>query len=387
MLAENMKEFLKTHQVIDEQPAWDAGQRGVLTAERAREEGFCKRTAESPAELASIYQIGGRSAVEDPTLGQTIRRTGSSSRACSTTSSVSFLSRNIEQARQQKKNLFILQINSPGGIEAAGDRIGRHHLRDQGHEDGRLCRRPCARRRGPACRWPAATSSSRRARGWATSARSSAGATGMLHDLSETARAEPGQEGGALGPGERAPRGRRRRHGRSRRRDHRSQGLADRGQPADPALRGRSRPRPVPDRSRLARNAGIGADGHAPRTPRRSDWARSSATTKSSRPSTACAAAIRVDGPGWVDSLVTILTDPYVSWLLLFVGAVHAGHRAQAARHRPAGDHLGPGISPLLLEPLLERHGRPARDHPVLDRPGQPGASRSSSFPASASSA
>jgi membrane-bound serine protease (ClpP class) len=31
--------------------------------------------------------------------------------------------------------------------------------------------------------------------------------------------------------------------------------------------------------------------------------------------------AIRVDGPSWVDSLVTILTDPYVSWLLLFVGA------------------------------------------------------------------
>jgi membrane-bound serine protease (ClpP class) len=29
---------------------------------------------------------------------------------------------------------------------------------------------------------------------------------------------------------------------------------------------------------------------------------------------------IRVDGPGWVDSLVTVLTDPYVSWLLLFVG-------------------------------------------------------------------
>ena len=31
--------------------------------------------------------------------------------------------------------------------------------------------------------------------------------------------------------------------------------------------------------------------------------------------------AIRVDGPGWIDSLVTILTDPYVSWLLLFIGA------------------------------------------------------------------
>jgi len=30
--------------------------------------------------------------------------------------------------------------------------------------------------------------------------------------------------------------------------------------------------------------------------------------------------SIRIDGPGWVDSLVTILTDPYVSWLLLFIG-------------------------------------------------------------------
>ena len=29
---------------------------------------------------------------------------------------------------------------------------------------------------------------------------------------------------------------------------------------------------------------------------------------------------IRIEGPGWVDSLVTVLTDPYVSWLLLFVG-------------------------------------------------------------------
>ena len=29
---------------------------------------------------------------------------------------------------------------------------------------------------------------------------------------------------------------------------------------------------------------------------------------------------IAIEGPGWVDSLVTLLTDPYVSWILLFVG-------------------------------------------------------------------
>ena len=52
---------------------------------------------------------------------------------------------------------------------------------------------------------------------------------------------------------------------------------------------------------------------------------------------------------------------------------VHAGHRAQAAGHRPAGHHLGPGVPALLLEPLPERHRRSARDHPVPDRAGQPG--------------
>ena len=73
VLAENLKAFQKSHQVIEEQPAWDGGLRGVLTAKRAREEGFCKRTADSPAELASIYQIAGQSTVDDPTLGQLIR--------------------------------------------------------------------------------------------------------------------------------------------------------------------------------------------------------------------------------------------------------------------------------------------------------------------------
>src|SRR5262249_44840315 len=29
---------------------------------------------------------------------------------------------------------------------------------------------------------------------------------------------------------------------------------------------------------------------------------------------------IQIEGPGWVDSLVALLTDPYVSWFLLFIG-------------------------------------------------------------------
>ena len=73
VLADHLKEFRKSNQVVDERPAWEGGQRGVLMARRARAEGFCKPTAENPAEVRSIYQIGGQSAVEDPTLGQALR--------------------------------------------------------------------------------------------------------------------------------------------------------------------------------------------------------------------------------------------------------------------------------------------------------------------------
>ena len=87
VLAENMKDFRKTHQVIEDQPAWEAGQRGVLSAKRAREEGFCKRTAESPAEVASIYQLdGGTRPSKTRPWARSSGRTGSSSRACSTPS-------------------------------------------------------------------------------------------------------------------------------------------------------------------------------------------------------------------------------------------------------------------------------------------------------------
>ena len=320
VLAENLQEFLKTHQVIEEQPAWEAGSRGVLTAKRAREEGFCKRTAESPAELANIYHLAGRSAVDDPTLGQSVRPVW------------------IKLEGPLDNVIGLVPVAKDRGGPPAeeepvhppdqqpGRNRGRRRpdrrpaLRDQGHEDRRLRRRPGARAWPRWCPWPAATSSSRRARGWATSARRSAGGTASLHDLSESRTRRPGQEGRALGDSERAPRGRRRRDGRSRCRDRRGQRLQDRRQPADPPLRGRSRPRPLPDppdpQSRRDRCSPSSADEAASYglgqvvadaeelkdlyglSPRRSES----------------------KAPGWVDSLVAVLTDPYVSWMLLFIG-------------------------------------------------------------------
>ena len=129
VLAENLDAFQKSHQVIEERPAWDGGLRGVLTSARAREEGFCKRTADSPAELAALYRIAGQSAVDDPTLGQLIRPVWIHLEGPLDAVMVAHLTKRVEQARQEKANLLILQINSPGGcdsvVNALGDLLSR----------------------------------------------------------------------------------------------------------------------------------------------------------------------------------------------------------------------------------------------------------------------
>lgn len=121
VLAEHLEEFRKTAQVIDDQPAWEGGQRGVLTAKRARAEGFVKAIAENPADVAHIYQIGGQSSVEDPTLGQLIRPIWIKIDGPLDTVKVSYLARRIEQARQERVNLIFFQIDSPGGLDSAAD--------------------------------------------------------------------------------------------------------------------------------------------------------------------------------------------------------------------------------------------------------------------------
>src|SRR4051794_5932717 len=123
VLADNLEEFKKTSQVVDEEPAWEGGQRGVLTAKRARAEGFCKALAENPVDVAHIYQIGGQSSVEDPTLGQAVRPIWIKLNGLLDTVKVGYLARRIEQARQEKVNLVFLQIDSQGGLDSVADSI------------------------------------------------------------------------------------------------------------------------------------------------------------------------------------------------------------------------------------------------------------------------
>ncbi|MBV8230267.1 MAG: hypothetical protein JO329_09825 [Planctomycetaceae bacterium] len=123
VLADSLPEFRRSHQVLEDQPAWEGGRRGVLTARRAREEGFSKLTADSAAEVANVYRLAGQAAAGDPTLGQVIKPVWIQIQGPLDTVKKSYLIRRIEQARQERVNLVFFQINSEGGLSSAADSV------------------------------------------------------------------------------------------------------------------------------------------------------------------------------------------------------------------------------------------------------------------------
>jgi membrane-bound serine protease (ClpP class) len=123
VMADRLPEFRTTQQVVDEQPAWEGGQRGILTGTRARAEGFCKRTAENRPEVAGLYNISGQSASDDPTLDQVLNPVWIRITGPIDTIKESYLKRRIEQARQDKVNLIFFEINSEGGLDRPADNI------------------------------------------------------------------------------------------------------------------------------------------------------------------------------------------------------------------------------------------------------------------------
>ncbi len=319
VLADNMKEFLKTHHVTEEQPAWEAGSRGILTSKRARAEGFCKRTAESPAEVASIYHLGGRSAIDDPTLGQSVRPDWIKLEGLLDNVSVSFLSRKIEDARQQKKNLFILEIDSPGGTEAAGDRIADilSEIKDM-----KTVAFVNERATGLAAMVPLACRDIVLKKGarMGDVRQTVSGRNGSLRDLSDTSRESLAKKAALWAKG--------------------------RGHPEAVAVAMVDPEAEIVEASDSNTGASrlvLRSEAEADRNRYRIVQTRKASGTVLSLSADEAASfglghvindsdelkelyalsrTLRVEGPGWVDWLVTVLTNPYVSWMLLFIGAV-----------------------------------------------------------------
>lgn len=123
VFADRLEEFRKSHQVDRDEPAWGGGRRGVLTAARAREMGFARLIAENPGEVAREYRLLGGTSGNDPTLGQAVRPVWVQINGPIDSVKQSYLSRRVEQARQERVNLIFFQINSLGGIDTAADAV------------------------------------------------------------------------------------------------------------------------------------------------------------------------------------------------------------------------------------------------------------------------
>ena len=319
VLSDNLKSFKQKFDVVDDRPAWDGGQRGMLVAQRAREEGFCKRTAESEDDVRGIYRLGRQSTVEDVTLGHKIAPVWIKLEGPLDSVMVSYLTRSVEQARQQKKNLLFLQIDSPGGIESIGDDLADKiaaikDMKTVAYIDDRAT--GVAALLPLACRDIIFKKSAR----MGDIRQMINGRNGQLHDLNDLMRASLAKKAALL--------------------------ARQKGHPEAVAFAMID-----PDAEVIeAKDSQTGGTRLVLRSELEADRARFQAIQTRKEPGSVLTitaddaesyglgqvvnddeelkalygqrgVAIRVDGPGWVDSLVTILTDPYVSWLLLFVGA------------------------------------------------------------------
>jgi membrane-bound serine protease (ClpP class) len=318
VLAENLDAFRKAHQVTEDQPAWEGGQRGVLPARRARAEGFIKAYAESPAELAGIYQIRGQSSVDDPTLGQAVRPIWIKISGPLDTTKVGFFSRRIEQARQEKVNLIFFQIDSPGGLDSAADAIADQiaaigDMKTVAYIDDRAT--------GVAALLPLACRDIvfKKSALMGDVRQLITGRSNHLQDLSEAQIKVLTRKAAFL--------------------------AKKRGHP-DAVARAMVDPElevvEAHDRDTGAVRLLTRDEVEADRGRFQGAQTRKEAGTRLKLTADEAAAfglgqvvaseeelkalyglrgkIIRIDGPNWVDSLVTVLTDPYVSWLLLFVG-------------------------------------------------------------------
>ena len=120
VLKDHLAAFRKDHHVLDEQPAWEGGRRGVLTAERARGT-IAKLLAEDRAAIKEAYHL--ESTADDPTAGGKVNPVLIRIEGSIDSVKESYLRRRIAQARQEQANLIVFDFDSPGGLDQPADKI------------------------------------------------------------------------------------------------------------------------------------------------------------------------------------------------------------------------------------------------------------------------
>ena len=117
---EQVDDFKANHTVLQDRSAWEGSSRGVLTARYARELGVAQLMSEKPSEVANAYHFGGQSTSNDPTLGQAIVPVWIPINGPIDHFNRRKISLRIEQAIQEKVNLIFFRFDCRGGkLEAA----------------------------------------------------------------------------------------------------------------------------------------------------------------------------------------------------------------------------------------------------------------------------
>ena len=125
VLPENLTDFLKANSLDEKavQPAWEGGTRSVLTAKRARDEAIAKLRTDERSEIANVYHIDSKALSDDPTLLQEAKPVWIVIDGRLDSIKEAYLRRRIDQARREGVNLILFKINSQGGLLGAADNI------------------------------------------------------------------------------------------------------------------------------------------------------------------------------------------------------------------------------------------------------------------------
>ena len=124
LLNEEIPEFARTHQIIEDRPAWEGGQNGILSSQRARDEGFARLRTDDILTVFARYRLAGGAANDPSLLGEPkpvwIRVAGPVNAILER-----YVSQRVQKARTEGVNLIFFEIDSDGGIDLAAGNLAQ----------------------------------------------------------------------------------------------------------------------------------------------------------------------------------------------------------------------------------------------------------------------
>lgn len=124
LLADAVEEFARTHQVVANDSAWAGSQRGVLLARRAREEGFTKLLSDDIGEVFNTYRLAG-SLSADPSLLAEPKAVWIKIEGRVDAIKERFVAQRIQKARVEGVNLIFFEVDSEGGVDMPASGIAQ----------------------------------------------------------------------------------------------------------------------------------------------------------------------------------------------------------------------------------------------------------------------